>query len=365
MKELLFPMAVALVMGAIIDYRDRVLHRKERMVTVCLALFLGVYCGLRTWYNDTTTYITMYEQATDLAGFWNSPDAEISGGIGFGLLNSVMKTIGLSTQDYLMSYALATMGLYVVFLRRYCSSMTFGIFLLFATGMYPFACAAVKQCMATAVCLYALPYAESKKWIKYTVFILIAVMFHPYAVVFFIVPLMMFKPWTIRTLIFCIVFIAIGFSLEGLLGTVLSITDMIGANYTEESFLGEGVNVFRVAVAFVPMVFGTLYGKRLFRESNQEEQLMFNLSMVNALIMFVGMFGTANYFARLANYFLPAQVIILPWILKTVHPVDRRWLIPACVAGYMGYFAYEYAILRPFDDYFSSISLWQYLSSFF
>jgi hypothetical protein len=88
---------------------------------------------------------------------------------------------------------------------------------------------------------------------------------------------------------------------------------------------------------------------------------MFNLAMLNALIMFVGLFGTANYFARLANYFLPAQIIVLPWILNRVHPRDRAWLLPACIAGYLGYFYYENAIIRPFDMGYPQMSIWEYL----
>ena len=92
---------------------------------------------------------------------------------------------------------------------------------------------------------------------------------------------------------------------------------------------------------------------------------MYDMAMLNALIMFVGLFGTANYFARLANYFLPAQVIILPWILRKVHHYDRAWLKPACIVGYLGYFIYENAIIRPFDYTYSHMSFWEYIGSLF
>ena len=32
--------------------------------------------------------------------------------------------------------------------------------------------------------------------------------------------------------------------------------------------------------------------------------------------MFIALFGTANYFARLANYFLIFQTLALPWMLS-------------------------------------------------
>jgi hypothetical protein len=156
-------------------------------------------------------------------------------------------------------------------------------------------------------------------------------------------------------------FMAVGFFLESLLGTVLDITDMMGASYDADEFSGEGVNMFRVLVSFVPLILAALYGKPLFHNSTRTDDLMFNMAMVNALIMFVGIFGTANYFARLANYFLPAQVIVLPWLLNRTAPVDRTWLKPACVLGYLAYFYYEYGILHPFDGEYSQISIWSYL----
>jgi hypothetical protein len=87
--------------------------------------------------------------------------------------------------------------------------------------------------------------------------------------------------------------------------------------------------------------------------------------MINGLIMFVGMFGTANYFARLANYFLPGQIITIPWLLKRFPRKERNWLTTACIVGYMGFFYYEYGLLRSFDATYSQMSIWQYLASVF
>ena len=219
--------------------------------------------------------------------------------------------------------------------------------------------------MATGLCLVAVGYAVDRKWIRYFLGIAAAMLFHPYALIYLLVPFMMFKPWTSKTFLYMAIFIAAGFYLDTLLGTVLDITDMMGADYTEESFTGEGVNIFRVAVSFVPVVLAALYGKALFRYSTRADDLMFNLAMLNALIMFVGIFGTANYFARLANYFLPAQIIVIPWILGKVHRQDRSWLVPCCIVGYLGYFIYENAIIRPFDNNYSHMSFWKYIATFF
>ena len=370
MTKLWILLAVSLVLAFLIEQRDtqlryRGFHRRERLITVILTAVLVFFCGLRTWGNDTGTYLEIYEYLTPV---WsditpqNTP--EFSSGIGLFYISSILKTLGFSSQDYLMFFAFATVIPYVLFVRKYSRSLVFGVFLMFATGFYTFSLAAIKQCMATGICLMALDYALEKKWIRYGLMIALAMLFHPYALGYFLVPFMMFKPWGPRTFFCTVLFVIAGFCLEALLGTVLDVTAMMGANYDEESFIGEGVNIFRVAVSFVPMILAFLYGKSLFRNSSQKDDLMFNLAMLNALIMFVGLFGTANYFARLANYFLPAQVIVIPWILRRVHPNDKAWMTIACVLGYTGYFIYENAIIRPFDTGYSHMPFWDYISNF-
>lgn len=370
MRKLWILLAVSLVMAFVIDQRDLRLRyagsrRRESFVTFFLILLLGFFCGLRTWGNDTGTYLEIYEYLTPVWSDITSQNTpEFSSGLGFFYINSILKTLGFTSQDFLMFYAFATAIPYVLFVRKYSRSTVFGVFLMFATGFYTFSLAAIKQCMATGICLMALDYALEKKWIRYGLMIALAMLFHPYALVYFLVPFMMFKPLGQRTFFCTVLFVGAGFGLEALLGTVLDITAMMGATYDETSFTGEGVNIFRVAVSFVPMALAFLYGKRLFRNTTRTEDLMFNLAMLNALIMFVGLFGTANYFARLANYFLPAQVIVVPWLLRKAHPGDKAWLTTACILGYTGYFIYEHAIIRPFDTGYSHMPFWDYISRF-
>lgn len=340
-------------------------RRNDRIITVILILILGFFSGLRTWGNDTVTYQQIYDLMPSLEHLFDTDKYNFAGGTGFGLLTCLLKTWGFSRQDYFMFYAFATIIPWVLFIRKHSTSMLFGFFLLFTTGLYTFSMAAVKQCMATAFCLLSVDAALEHKWLRYLLSVALASLFHPYALIYLTIPFLFFKPWTARTFVYSGIFIAAGFLLESLLGKVLDITDMIGASYDMGEFTGEGVNIFRVLVCFVPMILAAYSNGTVFRNSTRKDDLMFNMAMINGLIMFVGMFGTANYFARLANYFLPAQIITIPWLLKRFPRRERNWLIAACLVGYMGFFYYEYGLLRPFDSTYSQMSFWQYLSSLF
>lgn len=371
MTRLWILLAVSLGIAWIIDFRDKNFaaagsKRKDVFFTFLLTVILAFFCGLRIWGNDTGTYRDIYDYLTpSLYDFFAGEIPSFADGIGLTFVNSVLMMLQFSSQDMLVFYAFATIIPYVYFVRKYSSSMVFGVFLMFTTGFYTFTLAAIKQCMATAFCVLAVDAALEKKWGRFILFMALASLFHPYSLVYLLVPIMTFKPWTKRTFIYMAIFIGIGFLLEELLGVVLDITDMMGADYDEDEFIGEGVNIFRVMVAFVPLLIATVGGKKTFTTSTRTDNLMFNLAMLNALIMFVGLFGTANYFARLANYFLPGQIITLPFLLKRWTPTQRRILTVACIVGYLGYFVYEHAIIRPFDSGYPQMNFFDYISSLF
>ena len=88
---------------------------------------------------------------------------------------------------------------------------------------------------------------------------------------------------------------------------------------------------------------------------------MVNLTMLNGAIMFVGLFGTANYFARLANYFLIFQSLSLPWMLKKIGGRDGRMLTILMLLGFAAYFYYANVINQPFDQDFARLSAAEYM----
>lgn len=179
---------------------------------------------------------------------------------------------------------------------------------------------------------------------------------------YLLVPFMEFRPWTKKTYWMLAIFLTAGFLLRPLIGTVVNITTLLGEEYTVSSFTGEGVNVFRVLVCNVPLVLSFLYRKKLFINSSKAENLIVNLTMLNGAIMFVGLFGTANYFGRLANYFLIFQSLALPWMFKKIGGRDGKMLTILMVLGFIAYFYYANAINQPFDQGFARLSISEYLA---
>ena len=330
-----------------------------------MTVIMAVFVGLRIKYNDTLTYINGYINITNSFSDFNEFNWSLGANPGFELMNRIFRWFEISSQTFVMIYAVFTICIYMWFIRKYTSNIFVSAFLFFTMGIYTFTMAAIKQTFAVALCLVAVHCALQKKWFSFVVLILIASTFHPYALMYLIVPFLMFKPWTQKTYLLLGTCIVLGIVLQSLFENIVSITTLLGEEYTTDSFSGEGVNVFRVLVVWIPVVLSFWTKNFLVKNENSADDLFLNLSMLNAGIMFVALFGTANYFARLANYFLIFQTISLPYIFKFFTEKNKKVLLICSLSGYLLYFYYANAIAQTFDAGFIKSSVFEYIKSLF
>ena len=337
-------------------------NRRHQLIlcTVLIVILLAGFAGLRIHCNDTGAYRHSYELITESS--WDAADKSLGANPIFSWINYQLKMHGVSTQNFLMFWAFLTVGCYIIFVHGYSANYPLTIFLLFTTGCYTITFAGIKQAAAVGIAAIAVMFALKKNWIPFVACVLIAALIHPYALMYLLVPFMEFRPWTKRTYWILTIFLAAGFLLRPLIGTVVNITALLGEEYTASSFTGEGVNIFRVLVCNVPLALSFLYRKKLFVNTSKTENLIVNLAMLNGVIMFVGLFGTANYFGRLANYFLIFQSLALPWMLKKIGGRDGKILTLLMVLGYTAYFYYANVIAISFDQDFARLSISEYLA---
>lgn len=370
MSKLLPVFIFSLIMAYISDKRahidfnkfgDKIYRHKEKIFFFLMAVVAAVFVGLRTSYNDTATYRYSYELMSTGMGNILNLDLSLGSNPGFNILNTILKTIGFSTQDFLMIYAVVTVGINFWFVRKYSDNIWLSVFLFFTMGCYTFTMAAIKQCVAVAFCLIGIDRLLREKKISFVFWILLASTFHPYSLMYLIAPFLMFKPWTNKTYILLAVFGLIGLGIQPLLGTVVDITTMLGEEYDAATFTGEGINIFRLAVVWVPVIV-SFFVKKYLREANtKKDNLILNLTILNAEIMFIGLFGTANYFGRLANYFLIFQALCLPHLFNGFTTGSKKIITFLCVFCFLLYFYYANVINQYFDNGFYSISFLSYI----
>ncbi len=336
-------------------------RRKDALCCVCMMLVLAVFAGLRTRYNDTGTYTHSYELLRVQTNLFNGMKWSLSSSVGFELTQRVIKYLGGSAQTFLMFFALFDIGVNIWFIRKYTCSLWMSFFLYITMGCYVFNMAAIMQCTATALALLGVDRLMSGKKVRFVLYILLAALFHTYAIMFLLTPLLFFTPWKKKTYVMLAGFLLIGLFLPRLLGLVVSVTSAMGESYSLESFTGAGVNIFRFLVVSVPVFLSFLVRDSIEENASRNDMVMLNLTMLNAEIMFVGLFGTANYFARLANYFLMFQAVSLPWLLCSFRKFESKIIKVAMVGCYILYFYYQSAVVLPFDSLFDRVGLFEYL----
>ena len=343
----------------------RVKHyiQKEKLFYVIMSIAMAVFVGLRTSGNDTATYISMYEDIpNNITAFTSIDWKDIAAAPGHQFVCALLKNMGASTQDYLMVFAVVSVTLYLWFIRKYTNNITLSIYYFITMGVYTFAMAAIKQTIAVAILLVATDRAIEKKYLAFIFYVILAELFHPYAFVYLIVPFMSFIPWTWKTYVLLSGTAVVSMGLSRFMGGILAIRDALGGDYGATEFSGAGVNIFRVLVVWVPVGLSFLARKYIRVNSDRISNYIINLTMVNAMVMFVGLFGTANYFARLANYFLIFQTLSLPLIFNYFTKQSKKLLIVAAVLCYFVFFYYEHVIANArFDDGYYFITFFDYI----
>lgn len=344
-------------------------RKRPWFVYAILVTILICFSGFRGMYNDTWTYREGYIYlAKGFPEAWETISWELGNNPGFIIVQAWLKTYDTDVHLFLMFFSFWTVLFFMHFLKKYSVDFALTIYLFFTIGCYMFTLAAIKQCMATAFCLLAVPYALDKKWVRFCLLISVGMLFHPYAAMYFIVPFMTFTPWRKASFVLLVAIIAGGFLFQPLLGTVVDITTAIGEEYTESTFTGEGVGILRLFVCWAPVALSFIYRKPLFSNSSKEENLFVNLSVVFAGIIFVGRFGTALYFGRLSYYFLPFPIIAMTWMLTKIkkhNPADGLLIQVGAVICYFVYFYYSNTVENQFATGYAALSLRSFLEILF
>lgn len=345
-----------------IESETQIWQRKEYIFFLLTAVTMSLFVGLRLWCNDTDTYLDIYEYLTPSSGSvlainsWKLGDNPL-----FFVINRILKRFGVSKQNYLMFFSVFTNYTYLWFLKKYSRSFLMSVFLIWTMGTYILTAAAIKQTLAIALGLIGVDAFLEHKKVKYVVFIALGVLVHPYVGMFFIAALMLFPTWTPKTYQWIIVFAIIGVALQLLLGIIVELTASMGEEFDQDTFSGQGVNFFRLLVTWAPIILSFSIKEKLQTSRDRNNNLFMNFSMLNAEIMFVALFGTANYFARLANYFQIFQAISIPWLITKCSARNQKTISLVIVLSYFVYFVVANTIMTPFDSYFNKMPLGEYL----
>lgn len=344
--------------------RRHFMLRKADIFMIVVIVWLTCFSFLRTNYNDTANYIFFWRTAASTSDF-------LAGG---GLLDLTGNPLSMFWQSfshniaenyhvYFLPPALLSSFAVVKLLKRYAVSPSFSLLIFFSIGTYIMYMAALKQCFAMFFLLLSIPYAEEKKYVRFYLLVVIAILFHTHAFMFAILPFLFGKPWGKVTWIgFAAVLLAMA-TYDTTLGAFMRYAQSIGALVDEsELFDGHQINFLRVIVYWIPTLLALIFRRRLFSNSSRIENLFANMAIVSSMILTIGTVQGANLYARMAAYFEIATALTLPWMIKKLFAKRSAQYVTICaVVLYFGYFLYEFTVSKNFGSDYSAITLWQFI----
>ena len=351
--------------------------KKDYLFYTIVLIWLCLFAGLRTSYNDTISYVGDYLNPVttpDLNGFfkYQFKDITIGDNPAFMFLNSLMKTLNLNRYCFIMIYSVIPLTLNLWFIRKYTDDFSFAMFKYF-TGNYFFVFAGIKQAVATSIVLIAVDAALSSKWVKYVFFLILATLFHPYSIMFIIVPFLLDKrAWSKITYSIIGVFFVLGATFPLTTRIMAFLATLIGDDFKSEELQQGGVNFIRFLVYFVCIVYYFVNRKILYDDDTREQNLFLNLSVFGSMFMFLSLFGNQILIGRLPSYFSTISVISLTYacnnkssykkdILKKDLSVDKLVVFILFTA----FFLYEEFINRSFWNRYHAITLLKFIQSLF
>ena len=344
--------------------RQYFMFRRSDMFMVIVIVWLTCFSFLRTSYNDTGNYIFFWETAESTRDFLSSGGLlDLTGNPLSLLWQSVSHNIAENYHVYFFLPAFLSSFAVVKLLKRYSVSPAYSMLIFFSIGTYVMYMAALKQCFAMFFLLLSIPYAEERKYVRFYVLVVVAILFHTHAFMFAILPLLFNKPWGKVT------WIGLGAALfamatyDSTLGAFMEYAQSLGALVDEsELFDGYKINFLRVAVYWVPSILALVFRKRLFGNSSRLENLFSNMAIVSSIILMIGLVQGANLYARMAAYFEIATALTLPWMIKKLFAKRSAQYVTICaVVHYFGYFLYEFTVSKNFGSDYSAITLWQFI----
>ena len=331
------------------------------ILLICLVCF----AGLRTVMNDTGLYIVNFSNIPSALGEIKNIDWAIGANPLFKVWQILIKAlISADSHVFIFLSALFTVSLSLAFLRKYSQNFTFSVFVFLGLCVYAFMLAAIKQTMATAIAVWAIPKAWEKKWISAIVLVLIAVFIHPYVFIIAVAFFLGDNVWDKRTVCILLSTVCGVFFIETVADIASAVTEVLGDNYSSEGIIGDhGVNIFRLLVYAVVPVLSLIFKNNLRDCQSKIINVSVNCSIIAFCLMLIAFFANPIVFGRLAGYFDIFICIALPYVLwyGISDSKSRKAIIfiaiPCFCLFYWKYYSKYGTSL--FADYYHHISLFE------
>lgn len=288
---------------------------KKRYITFCgIVLFLiialrhySVGSGDGEWYYMNWKYLSdvSFKQYLNIYG---SIDIENGYLFSIWLISHVFK----DPQFVFVFYGLLMAISVSTFVYKNCEDPVLAFVMFNCLGLWGFMVQGIRQGIAMCICLFAIEACKQKKLIRFIFIVILAMLFHASAVVFFAVyPLSKVKMDIKGYLITIVVAVIASMSMDTIFSVINTVIDDTYEIGDIDSSSGGLVSVaIYVIVLVATLVF---YSKDSDEDNNIQ---MFFYITLWGFIMFLMRYFANSIAQRAAYYYMFGQLVLLPSIIK-------------------------------------------------
>ncbi len=272
-------------------------------------------------------------------------------GVGEGLFWGTSGLIGRITGNVtfvFLFFALVITCCDIPTITKYTTNAQLSLFLYITTMQYFNTFNGIRQSVAAAIMFAAFPLLANKKWIKY--FTVVAITFFVHNSVILIIPFAILANMDLKkgsTKLLYIAIFAVVFLFPGFVDSIFSVlTPDNYQHFLDKDSADDGVNIFRVLVALVPVIISWPFYNTLHAQTEDKRlfELLVNFSTINAILWVLALRSTVM--ARFCFYTSIYNILLIPHFLKLIQKNQRRIAMLIIMALFLLYMV----MLLPVDS---------------
>ena len=298
--------------------------------------------GQRFAFGDTSAYMKSFSETTatvsDVLNNFQFGEEQL-----FLLINSFIRQY-ISTDPRMFVEIISFITIFPIFYfyYNYSGDLKFALLLFVLSGCWEHTMNGMRQYLASVIMLMALSLLYKRKWYLYIPIAILAAQIHTSAYIFIVVYFVANKPaWGKITKIMLVIglFLLVTYPVTGsFMNRLFAESTEYGEKYNTSEF-SYNINIFRVAVMFVPVVVSFINRKNMIGKYKYYD-IVFNMSLLCAMCTLIGLFSAV--YARLNLYFEVFNVILLVWNINDMIKQEKYyWIKKVCLACYIAYFIYQ------------------------
>lgn len=325
-------------------------HLEDRGLVLQGLIFFGIiifFCGLRSGIADTGTYISMFDGWPNSIGAVNWDETGMEKGFTF-LTVLYKQLISTDFHGWLFLIALISGIALMAGFLKYSASFGFSCFLLIATTMFTYFVNGMRQWIVVVILFCFTDLIADRKFFRYVIVVLLLSTIHTSALI--MIPfyfLSRIKPWSGMMWVLMVVMLGFGVLFDRMKPLVEFL--LSGSDYENYIDLmtggGVGSNIFRLAIAAVPVIISFFARERISEVGNRIIYICVNMSVVNLCLYFLATVSSGMAVGRLTTYFDIYNMLLLPWLIKYAFTdVSRKIVTILCVFFYIIFFYYQMVV---------------------